>query len=209
MIERSTVAISLLLLVLPACEKAPAPSGQTTSSGEKAAPTAATSPAAPGKDAGALNILSKDKQATASVAPTPLSPAGSQAANAVKLPSGLEYTVLKEGEGPTPPLGSKVITHYTIWLPDGKVFEDTRATSTPRELKLDKLNLISGLVETLTSMKKGEKRRVHVPSALAYGNLGYGAAIRPRTDLDIEIELLSFTSPEASSLPATQPAAAK
>jgi len=201
MIERWTVAISLLV-VLPACEKSPAPSGQTTPGSEKAAP------AASGKDLGVLNIL-KDRQKPAAVEPTQSSPAGSQAAGAVKLPSGLEYTVLKEGEGPTPPLGSKVIAHYTIWLPGGKVFEDTRATNTPRELKLDKLNLMSGLVDTLASMKKGEKRRVHLPSNLAYGSPGYPGAIPPRTDLDVEIELLSFTSPGAPSLPGTQPAQAK
>jgi FKBP-type peptidyl-prolyl cis-trans isomerase len=189
MIER-WIALVSLLLVLPACERAPAPSDKEAPGSEKAADT------------------SKDGQKPAAVNPTALVPAGAKAGSAVKLPSGLEYTLLKEGEGSSPPLGSKVITHYTIWLPGGKVFEDTRAASTPRELKLDNINLISGLVETLASMKKGEKRRVHVPSHLAYGNLGYGAAIRPNTDLDIEIELLSFTSPETASPPPVNPPAA-
>jgi FKBP-type peptidyl-prolyl cis-trans isomerase len=113
----------------------------------------------------------------------------------IKTSSGLEYTVLKEGEGEAPPLGSEIEVHWTGWLPDGKVFGDTRGDDQPAKYRLASDDLISGWVEALSTMKKGEKRRLHVPSNLAYGNAGYGKDVSPNTDLDFEIELVSFAPP--------------
>jgi len=109
-----------------------------------------------------------------------------------KTGSGLEFAILKEGEGSPPPLGSEVKVHWKGWLPDGKVFEES---ATPQEFRLDSSTLIAGWVEALSTMKKGEKRRLHVPSRLGYRE-GYGQRVPRDTDLDFELELLSFTLPK-------------
>lgn len=114
----------------------------------------------------------------------------------IKSPSGLEYSILTEGIGATPPLGSTVKIHLTGWrLSDNAVFMDTRKTGVPREYKLTTLELIKGLVESLQAMRTGEKRRVKVPHGLGYGVKGMPEVVPSRTDLDFEIELVSFVPP--------------
>jgi len=77
------------------------------------------------------------------------------------------------------------------------VFLDTRKSGVPKEYTLTTLELITGLVETLQAMRTGEKRRVKVPHGLGYGVKGMPEVVPPRTDLDFEIELVSFTPPGA------------
>ena len=113
----------------------------------------------------------------------------------MRTPSGLEYEVLVEGQGETPPLGSRVLVHYTGMLPGGETFASTRGSAGPREFKLDRMKLIDGWVEALLSMKKGEKRKLKVPSALAYGQRGYLGLVMPNSDLTFELELVAFTPP--------------
>jgi FKBP-type peptidyl-prolyl cis-trans isomerase len=119
-------------------------------------------------------------------------PAAAPEGTPVRLPSGIEYTVLKAGEGPTPRLGSRVRIHLTGRLLDGQVFMDTRAHGVPREYRLDKLELINGLVDQLLEMKKGERRRIRIPSALAYGAAGYRGQVPGNADLDVDVELVGF-----------------
>ncbi|MGQ9592425.1 MAG: FKBP-type peptidyl-prolyl cis-trans isomerase, partial [Planctomycetota bacterium] len=112
-------------------------------------------------------------------------------AEPVRLPSGIEYTVLKEGEGESPKIGSTVTTHFKSWFPDGRVFKDTWARGQPKKFKLDHLHLVPGWVEVLRSMKPGERRKVRIPSHLAYGAGGYPGVVPPNTDLNFEIELVA------------------
>lgn len=112
-------------------------------------------------------------------------------AEPVRLPSGIEYTVLKEGEGEPPKIGSTVTTHFKSWFADGRVFKDTWARGQPKKFKLDPLHLVPGWVEVLRSMKPGEKRKVRIPSHLAYGAGGYPGVVPPNTDLNFEIELVA------------------
>jgi len=116
----------------------------------------------------------------------------------VRTPSGLEYEVLAEGQGDTPSLGSRVIVNYTGMLPGGETFASTRERGEPQEFKLDRMTLIAGWVEALLSMKKGEKRKLKVPSALAYGQRGYAGLVLPNSDLTFELELVAFTPPEGA-----------
>ena len=172
MLQRTAFAVLAFFLAVPACEKQQEPAGTD----EKAA------------------VSGDQKKTTPSVAPTGGTAKKETPAPAVEktLPSGVTYTVLEEGEGPTPRLGSMVSVHVTGRLPGGQVFLDTRRHGVPREYKLDKLNMITGWVDTLTTMKKGEKRKLHVPSHLAYGSRGYAGFVPPNTDLDFEIELVSI-----------------
>lgn len=123
---------------------------------------------------------------------TSTSATDASASKMTKTQSGLGFVILKEGEGSSPPLGSKVKVQWKGWLPDGKVFEES---ITPQEYRLDSNTLIAGWVEALSAMKKGEKRRLHIPSRLGYKD-GYGELIPRNTDLDFELELLSFTEPK-------------
>lgn len=123
---------------------------------------------------------------------TTTSPTEASTPKMTKTPSGLGFTILKKGEGSSPPLGSTVKVHWKGWLPDGKVFEES---ATPQEYRLDSNALIAGWVEALSAMKKGERRRLHVPSRLGYKD-GYGNLIPRNTDLEFELELLSFTEPK-------------
>lgn len=111
-------------------------------------------------------------------------------------PSGLEYTLVREGTGSPPPLGSSVKVRYTGRLPNGKVFHDTRNAANPEEFLLDSSKLIAGWVEALLEMRPGEVRRLRVPSQLGYGEGGYPGVVPPSTDLSFELELVSFVPPK-------------
>jgi FKBP-type peptidyl-prolyl cis-trans isomerase len=195
MMQRTIFIAFSTALLLSGCE----PEGKPAP-GVTPAPPAPANPSstAPGSAASA----SREAPKTGAVPAAGLSPATAAAgvgaaktASAVKTASGLEYTVLKEGAGASPALGSTVKVHVTGWLPDGKTFMDTRATGVPKQYKLDSLEMISGWVEALQNMRTGEKRRLHVPSGLAFGVRGFPEVVPPRTDVDFEIELVSFTPP--------------
>ena len=180
MIRRCIVPLSAFLFLLSACDKSgqpPAPPAQ-----DEKVTAAQGASAGPAKTADSRSVAAEPGKA-----PPPMP------ANATKLPSGLEFAILKAGDGGTPPPGVLVTLHVKGWLPDGRVFMDTGAA--PVEYKLDPMVLIPGWVETLLAMKKGERRRIHVPSALAYGAAGYGKDVPPRADLDFELELVDFKPP--------------
>ncbi len=141
-------------------------------------------------EAPSLEAKTEEKAKEATRAPEP-SQAAAAPAEPVRLPSGVEYTVLKEGQGETPKLGSRVTVHFKSWFADGRVFDDTWAVGKPKEYKLDTLHLIPGWVEVLRTMKPGERRKVRVPSAMAYGPQGYAGVVPPNTDLNFEIELVA------------------
>ena len=104
--------------------------------------------------------------------------------------SGLQYLVLKAGDGPTPTRQNQIKVHYTLTRLDGAKVEssyDQNEPATPPPYAT-----VPGLREALTAMKVGSKWRVFVPPALAYGERGNGPAIGPNTLLIYEIELLAI-----------------
>ena len=107
------------------------------------------------------------------------------------LPSGLAYTVLKEGQGDSPELGSAVLIHCTGRLANEQEFWNTRTAGVPQRVVLTYDQLITGVLEALLTMKPGERRQLHVPSGLGYGNEGYPHKVPPRADLDMDLELVS------------------
>ncbi len=104
--------------------------------------------------------------------------------------SGLQYEVLTEGTGKVPSKDDKVRVHYTGKLPDGTVFDSSVQRGQPAEFPVT--GVIPGWVEALTMMPVGSKWRLVIPSELAYGERGAGAAIPPNTPLDFEVELLDI-----------------
>lgn len=108
----------------------------------------------------------------------------------VTLPSGLQYSVLKEGTGEIPKETDKVTTHYHGTLMDGTVFDSSVDRGQPASFPVN--GVIKGWVEALQLMKTGSKWRLVVPSELAYGERGAGAKIGPGATLVFEVELISI-----------------
>lgn len=108
----------------------------------------------------------------------------------VTLPSGLQYEVLKEGDGPMPKADDQVTTHYHGTLIDGTVFDSSVERGEPATFPVS--GVIKGWVEALQLMKTGSKWKLFVPSDLAYGARGAGSKIGPHTTLIFEVELLNI-----------------
>lgn len=104
--------------------------------------------------------------------------------------SGLQYKVLKAGNGPTPKATDKVRTHYHGTLIDGTVFDSSVQRGEPAEFPVS--GVIRGWTEALQLMKVGDKWQLFIPSELAYGARGAGGVIGPNATLVFEIELLEI-----------------
>ncbi|RLP55174.1 MAG: FKBP-type peptidyl-prolyl cis-trans isomerase [Ketobacter sp.] len=102
--------------------------------------------------------------------------------------SGLQYEIITEGDGETPDSNDKVKVHYHGTLPDGTVFDSSVERGEPIEFAVD--GVIKGWTEALQMMKVGEKRKLFVPSDLAYGDRGAGPKIGPNQVLLFDVELL-------------------
>ncbi len=103
--------------------------------------------------------------------------------------SGLQYEVLKSGDGKSPELTSTVATHYEGAFIDGTVFDSSVQRGTPAEFPVNRV--IAGWTEALQMMKEGDKWRLAIPSDLAYGSRGAGGGrIPPDAVLVFEVELL-------------------
>ena len=104
--------------------------------------------------------------------------------------SGLQYKVLKEGNGKMPAAESIVTAHYKGTLIDGTEFDSSYARGQPAQFPLN--GVIAGWSEALQLMKVGAKHQVWIPAELAYGTQGAGARIGPHTMLIFEIELIAI-----------------
>jgi FKBP-type peptidyl-prolyl cis-trans isomerase FklB len=107
------------------------------------------------------------------------------------LPSGLQYRVMKEGNGPTPKLSDSVTVHYRGTLIDGREFDSSYGRGEPAILSLG--SMIKGWQEALPLMKTGSKWQIFVPADLAYGQRHSGR-IPPHSTLIFEIDLLSVSN---------------
>lgn len=103
-------------------------------------------------------------------------------------PSGLQYSVIKEGTGKKPQATDSVSVHYRGTFVDGKEFDSSIARGQPVSFPVN--GVIKGWQEALPLMKEGSKWKVVIPSELAYGEHG-NSAIGPNQTLVFEIELLS------------------
>lgn len=106
------------------------------------------------------------------------------------LPSGLQYEVIKMGEGPKPTLSDTVTCHYHGTLINGIVFDSSMDRGEPASFPLR--GVIAGWTEILQLMPVGSKWKVTIPSDLAYGDRGAGEHIKPGSTLIFIIELLSI-----------------
>jgi FKBP-type peptidyl-prolyl cis-trans isomerase FklB len=105
------------------------------------------------------------------------------------LPSGLQYKVLKSGNGPSPSSTDTVTAHYKGTLLDGTVFDSSYDRGKPEEFPVNRV--IKGWTEALLLMKVGDKWQLFVPPNLAYGERGTpDGVIPPNSTLVFEVELL-------------------
>ncbi len=102
--------------------------------------------------------------------------------------SGLQYEVIKEGGGPRPGAGDRVVVHYTGRLIDGTVFDSSEERGEPATFGVTQV--IPGWVEALQMMNTGSQWRLYIPSQLAYGPQGAGGLIGPNQTLIFDVTLL-------------------
>lgn len=108
-----------------------------------------------------------------------------------ELPGGIQYQVLKEGDGPKPSPNSKVKAHYRGALLDGKEFDSSFKRNQPFTAGL--MQLIKGWQIALPLMPVGSTWRLWIPSDLAYGDNGTGG-IPGGATLLFDIELIEIVS---------------
>ena len=106
----------------------------------------------------------------------------------VVLPSGLQYQVLKEGNGKKPSATDQVKCHYEGTLIDGTIFDSSYQRNEPATFGLNQV--IAVWTEGVQLMSEGAKYRFFIPYNLAYGERGAGAQIPPFAALVFDVELL-------------------
>ncbi len=106
----------------------------------------------------------------------------------ITLPSGLQYQVLKEGNGKKPKATDKVKCHYEGMLIDGTMFDSSIQRGEPATFALNQV--IAGWTEGLQMMQEGAKYRFFIPYNLGYGERGAGASIPPFAALLFDVELI-------------------
>jgi FKBP-type peptidyl-prolyl cis-trans isomerase FklB len=113
--------------------------------------------------------------------------------------SGLQYKMLRDGNGTLPKPTDSVVVNYRGTLIDGTEFDSSYKRGEPATFPVNQV--IKGWTEALQLMKPGSKYELFIPSSLAYGERGAGADIGPNATLKFEVELLSV-KPAAAPSPA-------
>jgi len=108
----------------------------------------------------------------------------------ITLPSGLQYQIIKAGDGPKPTANDKVKTHYHGTLIDGTVFDSSVDRGEP--ITFPVTGVIPGWIEALQLMPVGSKWKLFVPQNLAYGTRPAGDKIKPYSTLVFDVELISI-----------------
>jgi FKBP-type peptidyl-prolyl cis-trans isomerase FklB len=121
----------------------------------------------------------------------------------VSLPSGLQYKILKAGDGRKPGLDDKVVCNYRGTLLDGTEVDSSYKRKEPSTLPIT--GVIKGWTEALQLMPVGSKWQIFVPSDLAYGEQGNRGGIGPNATLIFEVELLSILDKQTKPQGPTKP----
>lgn len=110
----------------------------------------------------------------------------------IVLESGLQYEILESGSagGQSPTTSDSVLAHYHGTLPDGSVFDSSVDRGEPATFGVSQV--ISGWTEALQLMIVGDKWRLYIPPAMAYGEASPTPAIPPNSALVFEVELLEI-----------------
>jgi FKBP-type peptidyl-prolyl cis-trans isomerase FklB len=120
----------------------------------------------------------------------------------VTLPSGLQYKILKAGNGPKPAATDSVVCNYRGTLINGTEFDSSYKRGQPATFPVN--GVIKGWTEALQLMPVGSKWQLFIPSSLAYAERGAGADIGPDATLIFEVELMSIQPKNDSAKPTTE-----
>lgn len=104
--------------------------------------------------------------------------------------SGLQYKVLKPGEGPSPNATDTALVKYRGTTRDGNVFDENEQTPMPVG------GVVPGFSEALQLMQRGGEYRIWIPSELGYGEQSPGPELPANSILIFDVTLLDFISAE-------------
>jgi FKBP-type peptidyl-prolyl cis-trans isomerase FklB len=113
----------------------------------------------------------------------------------VTLPSGLQYRILKQGDGPKPTTADNVVCNYRGTMINGTEFDSSYKRGQPITFPVS--GVIKGWTEALQLMPTGSKWQLFIPPDLAYGPRGAGGLIGPNATLIFEVDLISIQNKEA------------
>jgi peptidylprolyl isomerase len=141
-------------------------------------PTVATSPGSP------TPALPEQSPVEPPSLPPPVS------GDPVTTPSGLQYIDIQPGTGATPTAGQTIVANYTGWLSEtGALFDSSLSRTEPFAFVLGEGAVIKGWDEAFAIMQVGGKRRLIIPPALGYGEVGQGS-IPPNATLIFDVDLI-------------------
>jgi peptidylprolyl isomerase len=107
-----------------------------------------------------------------------------------KLPSGLEYIMIKNGSGKQAAAGAMVSVHYSGYLSDGSLFDSSVERGEPIEFRLGEGRVIQGWEQGIGLLKVGSQCRLIIPYPLGYGEQGYPPVIPAKSTLIFDVELM-------------------
>ncbi|MDH5590726.1 MAG: FKBP-type peptidyl-prolyl cis-trans isomerase, partial [Gemmatimonadota bacterium] len=105
--------------------------------------------------------------------------------------SGLQYEVLREGDGPRPGPHDQVTIHYRGTLIDGTEFDSSYERGAP--LTMGANQFVPGFSEGIQLMETGSQYRFVIPGDIGYGAQGSGGVIGPNATLIFEVELMEIS----------------
>lgn len=108
----------------------------------------------------------------------------------ITMDNGLKIQDVQVGTGKEAKVGSVITAHYTGYLENGTVFDSSVSRGQPFSFTLGRGEVIRGWDIGIQGMKEGGKRRLIIPSTLAYGQAGIEGAIPPNATLVFDVELL-------------------
>lgn len=112
------------------------------------------------------------------------------AGDTISKPSGLQYIVIRAGDGPEAEAGNVVSVHYTGWLTDGTKFDSSIDRGEPIRFPIGTGHVIAGWDEAVGMMRVGDKWRLILPHEIAYGPQGRPPVIPPSSTLIFDVELV-------------------
>jgi len=136
----------------------------------------------------AIYLFSKQNKMTE---PTNQNQQNQQASNSYEI-QGMKVEVLKEGTGVASKTGDTVTVNYVGTLENGTKFDSSIDRNEPFPFTLGENRVIQGWELGVLGMKVGEKRKLTIPSTLAYGNQAVGGVIPANATLIFEVELLGI-----------------
>ena len=143
----------------------------------------------------ASNALAEQRQLANKQAETDFLAENSKKPGIIVTGSGLQYEVIREGDGEKPVAADTVRVHYEGALTDGTVFDSSYLRGEPVEFPLG--GVIVGWTEGLQLMSVGSEYRLIIPSDLGYGPQGAGSQIPPYSTLVFKVELLDIIKDNA------------